>query len=90
LDRILGEQIALRDASGRIIDYVNGRILDFGSAAARATASIVAKRLRAGRPGDLRDSMIAGTVLSVGGTLATRNRRHFSDLSIPLIDPWSV
>jgi predicted nucleic acid-binding protein len=33
--------------------------------------------------------MIAGTVMSVGATLATRNTRHFGDLSLALIDPWT-
>jgi predicted nucleic acid-binding protein len=33
--------------------------------------------------------MIAGIALSTGASLATRNTRHFDDLSISLIDPWT-
>ena len=34
--------------------------------------------------------MIAGIALATGAELATRNIRHFEDLSITLIDPWMV
>jgi predicted nucleic acid-binding protein len=34
--------------------------------------------------------MIAGTVVTTGASLATRNIRHFDDLSIALIDPWTA
>jgi toxin FitB len=33
--------------------------------------------------------MIAGIAISRRATLATRNTRHFADLSIPIIDPWT-
>src|SRR5436189_5016335 len=36
-----------------------------------------------GRPGDLRDTMIAGIALAHRATLATRNVAHFEDLSVP-------
>jgi predicted nucleic acid-binding protein len=48
----------------------------------------MAVRQRAGRPGDMRDTMIAGIVIASRATLATHNTRHFADLSIPVIDPW--
>lgn len=90
LDRVMDEHIALRDAGEQPIGSVDGRILAFDSAAARATAAVAAERRRAGRPGELRDSMIAGIALATGGSLATRNTRHFDDVSIALIDPWSA
>jgi predicted nucleic acid-binding protein len=34
--------------------------------------------------------MIAGIALATGASLATRNTRHFADLAIELIDPWSI
>jgi predicted nucleic acid-binding protein len=34
--------------------------------------------------------MVAGIAISTGTTLVTRNIRHFTDLSIPVIDPWSA
>jgi toxin FitB len=32
--------------------------------------------------------MIAGIALSHRATLATRNTRHFEDLTIPIVNPW--
>lgn len=49
---------------------------------------VMASRQEKGRPGDLRDTMIAGIVLARHATLATRNITHFEDLSVPVINPW--
>ena len=64
------------------------RILPFDQAAAEETASLIGARKRAGRPGDLRDAMISGIALAQRATLATRNVRHFDDLTVPVVDPW--
>jgi toxin FitB len=66
------------------------RVLFFDHAAAEGAASLMGARHRAGRPVDLRDTMIAGIALAQRATLATRNVRHFADLSVPVVDPWSV
>jgi hypothetical protein len=66
----------------------SGRVLPFDSNAAIETAGIAAKLRSIGRPIDMRDAMIAGTVAAHGATLATRNTKHFVDAGIPLIDPW--
>jgi hypothetical protein len=89
LNRVVAENISLRDAANRPIGTIEGRILSFDNAAAQATASILAQRKRSGRSGELRDSMIAGSVMSVGASLATRNTCHFDNLSPALIDPWT-
>jgi toxin FitB len=73
-----------------ITESIGDRVASFDDAAAQVTASLMAQRKRAGRPGDLRDSMIAGIALATGAALATRNIRHFADLSITLIDPWTA
>ncbi len=86
----MDENIAVDNVSERIIGNIDGRVLAFDNAAARATASIVSEPRRVGRPGELRDSMIAGIALVTGASLATRNTRHFTDLPIPLIDPWTI
>ena len=52
--------------------------------------SLMAARHRAGRPGELRDTMIAGIAQAQHATLATRNVRHFDDLNVPVLDPWSA
>jgi toxin FitB len=49
-----------------------------------------ASRKIKGRPGELRDTMIAGIVLARHARLATRNLSHFNDLSAPLVNSWSA
>jgi predicted nucleic acid-binding protein len=66
------------------------RVLPFDHAAVEETASLIGARKRAGRPGELRDAMIAGIALAQRATLATRNVRHFDDLAVPVVDPWSA
>lgn len=69
-------------------EKIERRVLPFDTAAAELAADLMAVRQRAGRPVDLRDTMIAGIVLTSGAALATRNTRHFADLSIALVNPW--
>ncbi|PYR76692.1 MAG: VapC toxin family PIN domain ribonuclease, partial [Acidobacteria bacterium] len=66
------------------------RVLDFDVAAANAAALLAAERQRAGRGVDMRDTQIAGIALARRATLATRNVRHFADLKIPVVDPWTA
>jgi predicted nucleic acid-binding protein len=71
-------------------DDIQGRVVPFDTSAANAAAVLMAERRRAGRTGDLRDTMIAGIVIAGHATLATHNTRHFTDLPIPVVDPWSA
>jgi len=50
----------------------------------------MAARRRAGRGGELRDAMIAGIAIARHATLATRNTRHFADLPMAVVDPWTA
>ena len=68
---------------------LQNRVLPFDRAAAEEAARLAARRQRSGRPVDFRDTEIAGIVLIRRATLATRNLRHFEDLEIALVDPWS-
>src|SRR5438105_135936 len=72
-----------------LADKLEGRLLPFDQNAALQTALVMARRHRAGKPRDLRDSMIAGIAFSQRATLATRNVRHFDDLDIAVVDPWT-
>ena len=65
------------------------RVLAFDRSAAEQAAVLGAQRQRTGTPVDFRDTAIAGIVLARRATLATRNRRHFADAGILLMDPWS-
>jgi toxin FitB len=69
---------------------LEGRVLPFDLAAARASASIAAQQRKIGRPVEIRDVQIAGIALASKATLATRNIRHFQGLGIHLIDPWKT
>jgi predicted nucleic acid-binding protein len=81
----------LEASFGRFLDDVlENRLLDFDTGAAKEAAALAAARQRSGRPVDIRDTQIAGIALSRRGTLATRNVRHFADLSVPVIDPWQA
>jgi predicted nucleic acid-binding protein len=68
----------------------NGRIVPFDESAAQAAGHISAARRKMGRSLEIRDVQIAGIAIARKATIATRNIRHFEDLGIPLIDPWSA
>ena len=68
---------------------LENRVLDFDSAAAAEAASLAADRQRAGRPVDFRDTQIAGIALARHAVVATRNMRHFRDLKVLVVDPWT-
>ncbi len=69
---------------------LENRVLDFDSVAAAEAAALAATRQKAGRPVDMRDTQIAGIALARRATLATRNVRHFQDLSVTVVDPWET
>ncbi|WP_295887181.1 type II toxin-antitoxin system VapC family toxin [uncultured Thiohalocapsa sp.] len=77
-----------------LADDLAGRILPLDGAAADRAAQLAALRAAAGRPVELRDTLLAGIVLARGCALATRNVRHFNDLAeqnprVTLLDPWA-
>ena len=80
----------LQDAFSRVVDIdFHDRILPLDYDSAMATALIAAERKRFGRPAELRDTLIAGIVVSRRAELfATRNIRHFQDLDVRVINPW--
>lgn len=71
-------------------DDLENRVLDFDADAAVAAAALAVKRRKTGRPTDVRDTEIAGIALSRRATIATRNVRHFDDLDIPVVNPWTA
>jgi predicted nucleic acid-binding protein len=85
------KQRALEAALARVLEEdIENRVLDFDSPAAIEAAALAAARRKAGRPIDVRDTQIAGIALARRASLATRNVRHFSDLKVPVIDPWAT
>ncbi len=75
----------------RLIEQIiEGRVAPFDNEAAERAGELMAMRHQEGRPGDLRDTMIAGIVLARRATLATRNTSHFEDLDVRVVNPWTV
>jgi len=80
----------LEQEFGRVLNTeIQGRILPLDENAAAAASVIAATRRRSGRSSEIRDTLIAGIVISRRAKFATRNVRHFGDLEIHLIDPWA-
>jgi hypothetical protein len=73
-----------------LIEKIDSRVVPFDDPAAREASDLMASRHKKGRPGDLRDTMIAGIALAQHATLATRNTAHFADASVSLVDPWAA
>lgn len=72
-----------------LTDDFGGRVLPLDEAAAAIAASLAVSRKRQGRPIEIRDTLIAGIVLSRQAELATRNIRHFRDLDVSVVDPFA-
>lgn len=82
---------AMQDAFRALCDKdLAGRIAVFDSSAAEAAAALAARRRKAGRTVDLRDTQIAGIAIARRAAIATRNVRHFQDLDVAVLDPWSL
>lgn len=80
----------LEDIFHKIVaEDLDGRVLPFDQAGADTAAIIAARQRQAGRPVEVRDVQIAGIAATRKARLATRNTRHFENLGIALIDPWS-
>ncbi len=67
-----------------------GRILPFGSDAARAYARIAADRRRAGHPISHFDAQIAAIARSAGAAIATRNVTDYDRCGVKILNPWDV
>jgi predicted nucleic acid-binding protein len=71
-------------------ELLEGRVLPFDEPAARVAADLHGARRRGGITIGAADTQIAGIAVSRGHALATRNVRHFPNLSVPVIDPWQA
>lgn len=71
-----------------LITDFGGRILAFDSAASVYYAQCMAVRVKAGRPLQVQDAMIAACCLAHVATLITRNTKDFEGLGLTLVNPW--
>ena len=67
-----------------------GRVLPFGSQAARAYAQIAAHRRSVGRPISQFDAQIAAIARSARSAVATRNVSDFEDCGVDVLNPWGA
>ena len=82
-------KISLQERFDQLVqEDLENRVLGFDAEAAKQSARLAAERKARGRPVDMRDTFIAGIALAKRASLATRNTRHFDDLSVPVINPW--
>lgn len=69
-------------------DDFAGRILPFGSDAARPYAWIAADRRRAGKPISQFDAQIAAIARSSGAAIATRDTGGYEGCGVEIVNPW--
>lgn len=82
-------QVQLSGVFDRILVLLDHRVAVFGETAARLSAEVNASQRQRGRTMELRDTMIAGLVISHHARLATRNVSHFADIGETVVDPWA-
>lgn len=84
------KQTFLSEGFEELLNRIQHRIAGFGEESARLAAGLTAERQKKGRVGELRDTMVAGIVLTHRARLATRNSSHFDDIEAVVINPWSA
>jgi predicted nucleic acid-binding protein len=80
---------ALREAAEAMFaDLFATRVVSFDAAASQHYATVVASRIRKGRPIETIDAEICAICRAHGATLATRNVTDFDDCDIDVVNPW--
>ena len=77
-------------AEAMFVEDFGGRILPFGSDAARPYARIAAERRRAGRPISQFDAQIAAIARATGAAVATRNVEDYDGCGVRIVNPWEA
>ena len=83
------KQTFLSEGFEELMKRIQHRVAVFGEESARLAADLTAERQKKGRVGEVRDTMIAGIVLTHRARLATRNTSHFDDIGAVVINPWN-
>ena len=76
---------------GMLNDIFEDRIFDWTAADAKVCARIMEDKRRRGEPLDshLPDAMLAGTAVSRGLAIVTRNESEFRNTSAKAVNPWT-
>ena len=77
-----------RAATG-LIEYYQGRVLDFDTEAARRYAVLAATARRIGYELPVPDGYIAAIAATNGFAIATRDTGPFAACGLQVVDPWS-
>jgi hypothetical protein len=77
-------------AEAMFAEDFGGRVLAFGSDAARKYAQIASARRRRGRPISQFDAQIAAIAGTTGVALATRNVADYDGCDVVIVNPWDV
>ena len=80
----------LEAANSRVFDeQFEGRILGFGTEAARLCGTMLAGSLAKGNNLNLADVQIASIAMEHGYALVTRDTSHFNHPGLKVINPWT-
>ena len=71
-----------------VVSAYSDRILSIDRSAAERAANLQAQSQKVGHILDLGDALIAGTAMTHGLTIATRNVKDFDGLGLDVFDPW--
>ena len=76
---------------GMLDEIFDRRLFDWTPADAPACANVMETKRRRGEPLDdhLPDAMLAGTAISRGLTLVTRNEKELRNTGVTLVNPWA-
>ena len=76
---------------GILDDFFEERVLDWTAADARTCARIMEDKRRRGEPlySHLPDAMLAGTAISHGLAIVTRNEREFRNTGVEVVNSWT-
>ena len=81
----------LAERFGRLVSRaLQGRVLPLDRPASIEAAAIAARQRALGRPVEVSDVLIAGTVRVRNATLATRNVPHFEHAGVHVVNPWDA
>ncbi|HKV23718.1 MAG TPA: type II toxin-antitoxin system VapC family toxin [Candidatus Acidoferrum sp.] len=78
----------LAAAEAMFAEEFAGRVLGFGSEAARHFAGVAAHRRAMGKPISHADAQIAAIASAHGAKLATGDGADFEECGVAVIDPW--
>ena len=83
-----GRRDSLREWLSLLLADFEGRVSPIGRREAEWAAAFQARVHRSGGKLELGDALIAGTAMTNGMAIVTRNVRDFESLNVELVNPW--